>query len=290
MTPSAPASPYESPAWPWSMALLVAAYLFVIIALAGFATFGLHPGWVAGIPGAAQTYAIVYAHIGQVQVWFLWAILAAALIRRTGWRWVPAFLALYSLSFLSEFAGTSYGIPFGGYAYGPLLGPTWFDRVPIVIPLSWFAMALPSYALAAPIGLARGRVAHVALASGLLVAWDLALDPAMSALTPYWIWSESGPYYGMPWLNLLGWYLTALVLMGALAALRADRWIARIGPRWWAGYWGANLLMPLGMLVAAGMWPAVGASLVTTALLAALGWVGSLGVGVRQTVPSPVSP
>jgi uncharacterized membrane protein len=253
--------------------LLGLTYLFIAVALAGFATFGLHPELVARVPGAARSYGVIYANIGYIQVWALWAVLAVFLLRHAGIRWLPVFAAVYAVSFLSEFLGTSYGIPFGGYQYSSLLGPKWFDRVPWVIPLSWFTMAIPSYALARSMGAARGPVARILFASALLVAWDLALDPAMSALTPYWIWSETGPYYGMPWMNLVGWYVTAVVLMAALAALRADRWIDRLSLPWLSGLYAVNLLMPAGMLVAAGSWLGV---VVTAAVYAVLAGVAIL--------------
>ena len=101
--------------------------------------------------------------------------------------------------------------------------------MPLLIPLSWFFMAVPSYALARillPIGSRTGK--RVLLASFVLLSWDLSLDPAMSHATRYWEWGTAGPYYGMPLLNLFGWYATGLALMGALAALRADEWIARL--------------------------------------------------------------
>jgi hypothetical protein len=67
----------------------------------------------------------------------------------------------------------------------------------------------------------------------ILLAWDLALDPAMSYATRYWVWGETGPYYGMPWLNLFGWYVTGLALMGVLDVVPRGRWTARIDPAWW---------------------------------------------------------
>jgi uncharacterized membrane protein len=137
-----------------------------------------------------------------------------------------------------------------------------------VIPLSWFAMALPSYALAMrALPGARRTAARIAFASVVLLAWDLSLDPAMSHATAYWVWAGDGPYYGMPWLNLAGWYVTGVALMGALAATRSERWIAALPVGWLAGFYAANLLLPLGMNAAAGLWTAV---LATTAVLAVL--------------------
>jgi uncharacterized membrane protein len=119
----------------------------------------------------------------------------------------------------------------------------------------------------------HGRGGRIAVASLILLAWDLALDPAMSYATRYWLWGESGPYYGMPWLNLFGWYVTGLVLMGVLSWLRAEEWTSRIPPRWWAGFYGANLLMPLGMCVAAGLWLAVGATTFVLVLVGGYLWL-----------------
>jgi putative membrane protein len=98
----------------------------------------------------------------------------------------------------------------------------------------------------------------------ILLVWDLALDPAMSAATSYWRWAETGPYYGMPWSNLLGWYVTGVLLLVVLAGLGADRWLSRVPPTFLAAFYGWNLVLPLGMSAAAGLW---GAVLVTLAAL-----------------------
>jgi uncharacterized membrane protein len=226
----------------------------------GFATFGLNPVLVARFPEVAGFYGLSFRFFAQGQVWIAWGVLALFLTLHAGGRWVPAFCALYLLSLGSELLGTTAGVPFGEYRYTEALGIRWFGHVPVVIPLSWFFMALPSYALARAVLPARpgGRLL---LASFLLLSWDLALDPAMSHATAYWEWASPGAYYGMPWLNLFGWYVTGLVLMAALAALRADAWIERLPLGWLAGFYGANLLLPVGMSAAAGLWGAVAATL-----------------------------
>jgi len=55
--------------------------------------------------------------------------------------------------------------------------------------------------------------------------------------------------------------VTGVALMSVLAALRAESWTVRVSPRWWAGFYGANLVLPLGMCAAAGLWGAVAATL-----------------------------
>lgn len=251
--------------------LLIAFYAFVVAAVSGFATFGLHPELLARTPGAASAYGIIYRYVGSLQVWLAFAVLAIPLVRVARTRWLLAFAAAYLVGFASEFVGTGYGIPFGGYGYTALLGPKILERVPVVIPLSWFAMGAATFALAGCI--TRRPVARIGLGTAFMVTWDLALDPAMSFLTPYWVWADTGPYYGMPWLNLAGWAFTAALIMTVLSGLKAADWLDQLSPRWVAGYYGANLLMPLGMLAAAGLWVGV---IVT---LGALAFVLALSLG-----------
>lgn len=240
---------------------------FTVFTLAGYASFGLHPQLLARFPELAGIYGVAFRGFAVGHVLIAGSVLFLFLTRRVGGRWLPAFAALYGISLGSELLGTSMGIPFGEYGYTQLLGAKWFGLVPLVIPLSWFFMALPSYALALralPAPEAAGR--RVLLASLILASWDLALDPAMSYATKYWVWGETGPYYGMPLLNLFGWYVTGLVLMGALAALRSETWIRTLSPRWLAGFYLANLALPLGMSAAAGLWGAVVATLAALAV------------------------
>jgi putative membrane protein len=195
----------------------------------------------------------------RAQILVAFASLALLLTRHTGGRWLTALGAVYLLSLLSELAGTTVGLPFGPYRYTDGLGAQWLGHVPVLIPLSWFFMALPSYAIARW-RFPRSVAARVVAGSLVLLSWDLALDPAMSLVTKYWVWGVNGPYYGMPVLNLVGWYVTGLALMIALGALRADRWIARLPLRWLVGFYGANLLLPIGMNAAAGLSGAVAAT------------------------------
>jgi putative membrane protein len=249
------------------------------LALLGYGTFGLHPGLLARVGDGARFYGPAFEFFGSVQIWLAGAVLALLLSRRVGVRWLPSLLAVYALSLASELAGTTWGVPFGSYEYTALLGARWLDRVPVVIPLSWYTMALPAYALAMR-RRRTGRVGRALLASGILLAWDLVLDPAMSYATLYWVWSDAGPYYGMPLLNLLGWYVTGLALMAVLSLLGVERWLERVPLPQLVWYYGANLLLPLGMCLLAGLWGAVAAATATLALAA----VAVLDVGAAPGI------
>lgn len=271
----------------WALAALFA---FTAVAVAGYGVFGLHPEHLPSGGFATRIYQVSFVFFARAQIALSALVLGVALVRHAGLRWVPALATVYLLSFLAEHVGTGYGFPFSGYGYTGMLGPKLLGRVPYLIPLSWFLMAAPSWVLARRLvpGAARW-VPRVGLAALLLVVWDLALDPAMSYLAPYWVWERSGSYYGMPWVNLAGWFGTGLVLMAALEALdRRHGWAGNLSAEWCAGYYAAVLLMPLGMVAVAGLWLAVVATLVPLVALVVLVRGGSEARARVRAARTPV--
>jgi putative membrane protein len=242
---------------------------FTVLSTLGYWNFVIHPERLPTAPLALKVYSVSFKAFAQLHIVLAAVALGVLLVRRIGFGWWPALLAVYCLSFMSEHMGTGYGIPFGGYEYTGLLGVKLGGRVPALIPLSWFLMALPSWLIArAATAGATSRVARVALGALWLTVWDLALDPAMSYLTPYWVWQDSGPYYGMPWVNLAGWYATGLVLMGALEIFSSRTGLADLPLGWMVGYYVLIVLLPLGMVAAAGLWIAALVTLLGMALAA----------------------
>ena len=271
---------------------LAAFWVFTVVSVAGYATFGRHPHLLAGIPEAAGTYAAAFTFFPRAHVLLAFGVLVLALAIHARGRWIAAFVAVYLISLGSELAGTTAGLPFGAYHYTDGLGAKWLGHVPVLIPLSWFFMGVPSYLLARralPVVLRRrpaGRTLAILGGSLVLLAWDLALDPAMSWITKYWVWGSEGPYYGMPLLNLLGWYVTGLAIMGALALLGADDWGDTIPTRWLAGYWLANFALPAGMIAAAGLWWGVALSVAGVVVsVAAPRWIGERLVSHESDAP-----
>lgn len=262
-------------------AMLGVLVVFTLLAVAGYASFGRHPSLLASVPGAVVPYGIALKVFPLGHVWLAFGVIALYLTLHTGARWLPAFALLYALSLGSELLGTGYGVPFGAYQYSNLLGPQWLGRVPGLIPLSWFSMAVASYGISMH-GKAGGRTRtwiRVGFASLLLLCWDLSLDPAMSHATTFWVWGSQGPYYGMPWSNLAGWYVTGIVLSTTLALIGADAWMKLVSPRWLVGFYGANVLLALGMDLAAELWLAV---IVTVFALAAT-WAGMAALGQQHS-------
>jgi uncharacterized membrane protein len=264
---------------------LVFLFVFTLAAVIGYGIFGLNPGRLPSDGLSRRLYNVSFQLFAQAQILVALAILMIPMIRRCGWRLLAPFAVVYVLSFLSEHIGTGYGIPFGGYEYTGLLGARVGPRVPALIPVSWFLMSVPSWVLArAALGAGSRGSSRVLVGAAWLVAWDLALDPAMSALTPYWRWEGSGPYYGMPWMNLAGWYMTGVVLLGVLEGLSDWARLHALPTPWMAGFYGAMVLMPLGMLAAAGAWLAVMVTLVAMAALASVSVLRSSAAPVPDSV------
>jgi putative membrane protein len=243
-------------------------YLLVLInsvSIFGYGTFGLHPEWVAVWSWVPRVFALAYPLFAQLQILVAFAIFVAAVYRHTRWDWISLFIATFVLSLLSEWTGTTYGIPFGKYEYTHLLGPKILDKVPYLIPISWFFMGFASYGMVVRIQGRRFNSAlfRVVFGSLLLLTWDLTLDPAMSFLTPFWLWENPGFFYGMPALNLVGWFVTGLVILGAFELLGGQEKVKRLPADFSFVFYMANLMLPLGMVVVAGL----GWALVVTCLV-----------------------
>ena len=153
--------------------------------------------------------------------------LAFALVdgtRRWGLRGILLFAVLCALIGNGmENLGIATGFPYGHYRFLSLMGPKLFN-VPILLGLAYIGMAYVSWALAHAIlnprnlRLAGPRIFTVPLVAGLImVAWDFAQDPVWSTVLRAWVWRDGGPWFGVPFTNYLGWYLTVFLIYAFFA-------------------------------------------------------------------------
>jgi putative membrane protein len=238
---------------PWLCLIFQGA--IVAASLLGYGIFTSRPELLTQLdPGARFFTWAFYGFAVSNMLFGGLAVVAEAFLRdRTRGLW--AFALVYFVSFVGELLGTTYGVPFGAYSYTALLGLKWFDRVPLLIPLSWFTMSWACWVIARQ---RSAGLSAILLGTALLVAWDFLLDPAMSKVTSYWIWGESGSYYGMPWMNLLGWCVTGLVLFIMLAKIAPA---PRSQVRFAIWVYIINFALPLGFCVLNQYWLAVWAGL-----------------------------
>ncbi len=141
---------------------------------------------------------------GLIGSWAVWRVIRTAALVLIG-TWGVEALGLVT------------GFPFGSYAYTHVLQPR-LAGVPALIPLAWFMMLAPAWAVAEAILVGwRQRLGsryvplHAIFAGLAFTAWDLYLDPQMVA-RGLWAWDSPGGYFGIPWVNFLGWWFTASLL------------------------------------------------------------------------------
>jgi putative membrane protein len=183
-----------------------------------------HPEFLEYLPAGTTLYGWSMAGGGVMYILLGTTAVALYAYRTLGLKALLSFLVpAIAVSLTSELTGTSTGFPFGDYSYLNGLGYKIGGLVPFTIPLSWFYLGISSYLLARG-GLAGQRstwwrhVAAIAVGALLLMSWDFVLDPAMSQTAmPFWYWHQPGAFFGMPYQNFAGWFLTGMLFMSIAA-------------------------------------------------------------------------
>jgi uncharacterized membrane protein len=145
----------------------------------------------------------------------------AALYRAKGIA-VFAFLCL-GIGTLAESLSLRTGFPFGHYYFTDVMGPQIF-QLPVLLALAYLGIGYAAWILALLIlgyadkPLSGMRVVALPLlASLIMAAWDLSMEPIWSTVDHAWIWQDGGAYFGAPLSNFFGWYLTGFLYYQAFA-------------------------------------------------------------------------
>lgn len=241
--------------------LLITLVSINIMSILGYANFSLNPILLEKYPITAKIFNYSYYFFSRTQIIVAFFALVALLYKKYNYSWLKELGFVFAISLLLEGLGTTYGIPFGKYEYTDLLGWKFFDKVPLLIPISWFFMAIPSYAIAMKLtkimALKNKFIIgffNILLASVFLTSWDLTLDPAMSNLTPFWIWESKGSYFGTPIVNFGGWLLTSAIIMLGFEILNTKRLLDNYDLTWNLKFYLANLSLPIGLVICSGLW------------------------------------
>jgi putative membrane protein len=265
---------------PWiSTGLFVAHLGALIFGLIGILIMLPNPNLWANDPNAVRVFDWSMEYAGATHIILGAAAMFAFGVMTLGWHKTGIFAVVsVALSLSSELIGTGIGWPFGNYEYTSFLGYKVLDRVPYTIPLSWFYMGLASYLLGAlladRLGLRRQTLWAIALGTWFLTVWDLVLDPAMaheSLRVQFWVWDETGPYFGMPIKNFIGWSLTGLLFMAISRILwRRDADPKAVPMRLPLAVYAANLAFAMVLSAGVGLWYPILLSAVLGLLPAAL--------------------
>jgi putative membrane protein len=112
--------------------------------------------------------------------------------------------------FLVEVMGVHTGFPFGGYTYTNVLYPLVFGT-PVVMGAAWVILLAYTRHLTNTAKL--NPLMAAAVGAGVMVLIDLVIDPLAAGPLGYWTWNHPHGYYGVPWSNFAGWWITAFVLL-----------------------------------------------------------------------------
>jgi uncharacterized membrane protein len=142
---------------------------------------------------------------------------------------------------IAEIISLHIGFPFGRYYFTDVMGPKVF-QVPVLLALAYLGIGYVSWILAVlivgkwgkPVRGARVFVLPL-LASLIMLAWDLSMEPDWSTVDRAWIWLEGGLYFGVPLRNFFGWFLTGYCYYQVFALyLRAKQIsVASVPSRFW---------------------------------------------------------
>jgi len=164
----------------------------------------------------------------QINIGYLYFFLHGSMI--WGWLNVITFVTIsFSIGIVMEIIGTRTGLIFGGkYEFNLKLSPgPSISGIPLIIPLSWSGltyMILNYFELV--LGgsfyfLSNQNITLLFLPSILMVLLDLILDP-IAVDEKRWSWKKSGAYYGVPFLNFVGWLFTTFLILFVFRLFQFD--------------------------------------------------------------------
>ncbi len=148
------------------------------------------------------------------------AIASVAGVMALGFSRVLLFLAIVlPVTLTIENIGVTTGFPFGDYHFQVSQFSLWVGRVPLLVGMLYFGVGLLSWLIAGILLEGRGRaMLRPVIGAGLMVLWDLVMDPSFSTIGKVWIWHQGGAFFGVPLLNFAGWFLTTWIMFQLFAA------------------------------------------------------------------------
>lgn len=114
--------------------------------------------------------------------------------------------------YAAEFLGVNYGIIFGNYSYGPVLGYS-VKGVPLIIGLNWLIII---YSVGVITTMVRIPVwAKVVLGAAMTTLLDLVIEPVATEYN-FWTWENNI----IPFSNYIGWFVISLIMLSCFHLLK----------------------------------------------------------------------
>ena len=126
-----------------------------------------------------------------------------------------------AIAFTILIVGEKTGVPFGPRTYTDALGWKIFG-VPWPMPLLWLVVIVNGRGVARLVLRPWRKTTYygfwvIGLACMLAVVFDTGLEPFATRARQYWSWEPHHhvlSWYSAPWVNFLGWFVTALAILG----------------------------------------------------------------------------
>lgn len=144
---------------------------------------------------------------------FLGAIIVALYHRGEYKRTVYTFLLVAFLGWFVEMLGVKTGAIFGVYTYGETLGIKVLG-VPLVVGIHWAVLIYMAYAATSMLPANNRRMAA---AAGLIVIYDIFLEPAASHLG-MWHFERND----VPFQNYVSWFLLSYLLLNLVRKTKLE--------------------------------------------------------------------
>ncbi|MDZ7744569.1 MAG: carotenoid biosynthesis protein [Candidatus Saccharibacteria bacterium] len=158
-------------------------------------------------------------------------------------------LVLAGFTLAYETLALKTGLPQGTFSYADGLGPKLLETTPWTVIFVYPPILLGAFWFASKFTKGFGRVILAAIFATVI---SLVLDPAHVKLQ-LWQWETAGPFYGVPIINYIGWFIKGFI-----------------------GGWLLHLLW--------GKHHAVKASIAYSVLAVLLFWTG-VNIGIDQWIP-----
>lgn len=175
------------------------------------------------IPGLNTMDPMIFNAVGSILVTLLMLLIVALHgTERYGKKnMFVFFLITAGVAYLFENINVATGWPAGSYSYTSNLG---FLPVPFVIVFNYFTMGYLSW-MTSQILTAnyaeklKGKQIFILplVAAFIMVMWDLGMDPINSTILNLYIWDVPGPYFGVPIMNFVAWFVVVFIFFQLFA-------------------------------------------------------------------------
>lgn len=175
------------------------------------------------IPGLNTMDPMIFNAVGSILVTLLMLLIVALHgTERYGKKnMLIFFLITAGVAYLFENINVATGWPAGSYSYTSNLG---FLPVPFVIVFNYFTMGYLSW-MTSQILTAnyaeklKGKQIFILplVAAFIMVMWDLGMDPINSTILDLYIWDVPGPYFGVPIMNFVAWFVVVFIFFQLFA-------------------------------------------------------------------------